>query len=58
MKKQKIGVIKIAEIYKKIRNDFHRAIKTESNKKHIRREKNKLIREIKEYYCIYNTYCV
>ena len=47
MKKQKIGVIKIAEIYKKIRNDFHRAIKTESNKKHIRREKNKLIREIK-----------
>jgi hypothetical protein len=57
MKKEVIGTIKIAEIYKKIRSDFHRPIKAESNKKKVKREKNRLKKEIKEYYNKNKEFC-
>ncbi len=57
MKKETIGIIEIAEIYKKIRSDFHRPIKAESNKKKVKREKNRLKKEIKEYYNKNKEFC-
>ena len=57
MKQEVIGKIEISEIYKKIRCDFHRAVKAESNKKKLRREKNKVKKELKEYYNMYKIIC-
>ena len=58
MKKEIIGTIKIAEIYKKIRSDFHRPIKAESNKKKMKRQKNRIQKEIREYYYEYKEICI
>ena len=57
MKKEIIGTIEIAEVYKKIRSDFHRPIKAESNKKKVKKEKNRLKKEIKEYYNKNKEFC-
>ena len=48
----------MSEIYKKIRNDFHRPIKAESNKKKMKRQKNRIQKEIREYYYEYKEICI
>ena len=58
IKKDIVGTIVMSDIYKKIRNDFHRPIRTESNKKKAKRAKNKLHKEIREYCYEYKEICI
>ncbi len=58
IKKAVVGTIIMSEIYKKIRNDFHRPIKAESNKKKMKRQKNRIQKEIREYYYEYKEICI
>ena len=48
----------MSDIYKKIRNDFHRPTKAESNKKKMKRQKNRIHKEIREYCYEYKEICI